>query len=67
MLFYPEYIKQVIFCPYLTNLKCRIRIGIYNGQKLDISKTKEFVEYLWSCGSLGIFSSGVIESRINEV
>ncbi len=57
--------KTSYFLPLLDKFKMPDTIGIYNGQ-LDISKTKEFVEYLWSCGSLGIFSSGVIESRINE-
>jgi hypothetical protein len=57
--------KTSYFLPLLDRFKMPDTIGIYNGQ-LDSSKAKEFVEYLWSCGSLGIYSSKVIESQINE-
>jgi hypothetical protein len=57
--------KTSYFLPLLDRFKMLDTIGIYNGQ-LDTSKAKEFVEYLWSCGSLGIYSFKVIESQINE-
>jgi hypothetical protein len=57
--------KTSYFLPLLDKFKMPDTIGIYYGQ-IDTSKTKEFVEYLWSCGSLGIYNSKVIESQINK-
>jgi len=57
--------KTSYFLPLLDKFKMPDTVGIYNGQ-LDTSKVKEFVEYLWSCGSLGIYNSKVIESQITE-
>ena len=57
--------KTSYFLPLLEKFRKPDTIGVYNGQ-LDMSKTKEFIEYLWSCGSLGIYDSKVIESQINE-
>lgn len=57
--------KTSYFLPLLDKFKMPDTVGTYNGQ-LDTSKAKEFVEYLWSCGSLGIYNSKVIESQITE-
>ncbi|HWY33651.1 MAG TPA: hypothetical protein VNX68_03330, partial [Nitrosopumilaceae archaeon] len=57
--------KTSYFLPLLDKFKIPDSIGIYNGQ-IDTGKAKEFVEYLWSCGSLGIYGSKVIVSQINE-
>lgn len=40
-------------------------IGNYNGE-LNISSVKELVEYLWSCGTIGISYTKVLESAIAE-
>ncbi len=39
-------------------------VGIFNGD-LSLSNTKELIEYLWCCGTLGLHDK-VIESKINE-
>ncbi len=40
-------------------------IGKYNGE-LNIKSVKELVEYLWSCGTIGVSYSKVLESEIKE-
>ena len=57
--------KTSYFLPLLDRLKKSDTIGVYNGQ-LDTTRAKEFVEYLWSCGSFRIDDSKVIKSQINE-
>ena len=39
-------------------------IGIYNGE-LTSDKVKELIEYLWSCGTLGLYDK-VFESKISD-
>ena len=39
-------------------------VGIFNGD-LSLSNTKELIEYLWSCGTLGLHDK-VVESKITE-
>lgn len=39
-------------------------IGIYNSE-LTTDKEKELIEYLWSCGTLGLYDK-VVESRISD-
>lgn len=39
-------------------------VGIYNGE-LSINKVKEFIEYLWGCGTLGLYDK-VVDSKISE-
>ena len=57
--------KASYFLPLLDKLKKPDTVGVYEGQ-LTANKTKEFVEYLWSCGSLGIYNSKVIDSKTTE-
>lgn len=40
------------------------KIGIYNGE-LTTDKVKELIEYLWSCGTLGLYDK-VVESKISN-
>jgi len=40
-------------------------IGKYNGE-LNLTSVKELVEYLWSCGTIGVSYSKVLESEIKE-
>jgi hypothetical protein len=40
-------------------------IGKYNGE-LNLINAKELVEYLWSCGTMGVSYSKVLESEIKE-
>lgn len=40
-------------------------VGKYNGE-LSLSSVKELVEYLWSCGTMDINHSKVLESEIEE-
>jgi hypothetical protein len=40
-------------------------IGKFNGE-LNLTTVKELVEYLWSCGSMGVSYSKVLESEIKE-
>lgn len=40
-------------------------IGKYNGD-LNLTSVKELVEYLWSCGTMGVSYSKVLESEIKE-
>lgn len=57
--------KANYFIPMLDKFKKGDTIGKYNGQ-MDANRTKEFVEYIWSCGSAGVFSSKIIQSQMNE-
>jgi hypothetical protein len=41
-------------------------IGIYNGM-LNLTSVKELVEYLWSCGTMAVSYSKVLESEIKEL
>ena len=40
-------------------------VGTYNGE-LNLSSVKELVEYLWSCGTMSVSYSKVLESEIKE-
>ena len=40
-------------------------IGKYNGES-NLTSVKELVEYLWSCGTIGVSYSKVLESEIKE-
>ncbi|MBI9060612.1 MAG: hypothetical protein JEZ14_01400 [Marinilabiliaceae bacterium] len=40
-------------------------VGIYNGE-LSITNVKQLIEYLWSCGTLGIYDKVVESSTINK-
>lgn len=39
-------------------------VGIYNGE-LSLNKVKEMIEYLWDCGTLGLYDK-VVESKTGE-
>ena len=57
--------KTSYFQPKLDKFRVLDTIGIYNDE-LDEYRVKELIEYLWSCGSLGLDHSKVIESQIQE-
>jgi hypothetical protein len=57
--------KSSYFIPQLDRFKKPDTIGVFNGQMVE-KKVKDFIEYLWGCGSLGISNSKVIESQITE-
>jgi len=57
--------KSSYFMPKLDKFREPDTIGIYNGI-LSKNSVKEFVEYLWSCGSIGLAHSKVLESNITE-
>jgi hypothetical protein len=57
--------KTSYFQPKLDKFKEPDTIGIYNGE-LSKNSVNELVEYLWSCGSIGLGHSKVIESQIKE-
>lgn len=57
--------KTSYFKPELDKFKEPYVVGIYSGE-LQVDSVKEFIEYIWSCGSLGLGHSKVIESYIKE-
>ena len=58
--------KTSYFVPLLNHLKKTDTIGIYNGQ-MNKDSVNELIEYLWSCGSLGIQDlSKVSETKMTE-
>ncbi len=57
--------KLKYFEPKLDKFLEQDTIGIYNGE-LSLASVKELIEYLWSCGSMAIYNSKVIESKITE-
>jgi len=57
--------KTSYFLPLFDLFNPLDTIGVYHGQ-LDSSKAKEFVEYLWSGGTIGDCSCKVIESQMIE-
>ena len=58
--------KSSYFQPILNKLNVSdTLIGKYNSE-LNITSIKEFVEYLWSCGTIGVSYSKVLESEIKE-
>lgn len=57
--------KTSYFQPELDKFKVPDVVGQYNGD-LQVDSVKELVEYLWSCGSIGLGHSKVIESKIKE-
>ena len=52
------------FIPLFDRFKDVYTIGIYNGNITE-NKVKEFVEYLWDCGTLSIYDK-VVESKVYE-
>ena len=57
--------KSSYFKPTLDKFLEPDTIGIYMGE-LTENKVKELIEYLWSCGTIGLAHSKVIESQITE-
>ena len=57
--------KTSYFQPKLDKFQEPDTIGVYNGE-LSENNVNELVEYLWSCGSIGLGHSKVIESQIME-
>lgn len=57
--------KTSYFQPMLNHFSNSDTIGLYNGE-LSIENAKELIEYLWDCGSFGLFHSKVLESKIQE-
>jgi len=57
--------KKSYFRPKVDKFKEPDTIGIYNGE-LSTNRVDELVEYLWSCGSIGLSHSKVIKSQIKE-
>lgn len=57
--------KSSYFIPIHNKFQVPDTIGIYNGV-LDEQAVKEFIEYLWGCGSLGLNHSKVIVSQIDK-
>jgi hypothetical protein len=70
-----EYAKDIVFTrvhktSYFQPVKNKFSasdtiVGKYNGD-LNLTSIKELVEYLWSCGTMGVSYSKVLESEIKE-
>lgn len=65
-LLYSRVHKASYFQPVLNRFSVSDTIiGKYNGE-LSLSSVKELVEYLWSCGTMDVNHSKVLESEIEE-
>lgn len=56
--------RSSYFIPHHDKFTSINTVGVYNGE-LAIDKAKELIEYLWDCGSLGLYEK-VVVSKITE-